>query len=108
MFANLPINNILDGDITWDMAADHIRYLLEDCPWFDCEGYLMIYDKEADLHGGHEDELVGDAIYYACSAHENASAYDAAELASKACGKEVLYIPPGLRRFGREDGFYHA
>lgn len=103
MFANLPVNAIADGRLSWGDPGvqTHIKHL-DDCEWYeDDEGFLYIVDPEADtlIHG--PDNEMSDAMYKALLGEAPKH-----RLEERIEGLE--YVGWMLHRFNSEDGFYHA
>ena len=80
MFANLPINHLQDGEMSWESleVVSHIEELMN-CKWYDWHG-LLIIDGPDDIEGPDIDTIPAEAVL----------------------------IPEALKRFSQEDGFYHA
>lgn len=103
MFANLPMNEIADGHLTWESpeVQAHIKSLIWGEWYEDEEGYLYIVMDEAgdQVHG--PDNEMADAMTVALNG--GALSYRLEEFI-----EGLFYIDYILRRFTPEDGFYHA
>lgn len=103
MFADLPVNAIAEGCLSWDDAKvqEHIKHL-DNCEWYECNcRFLYIVDLDSDeLIWGPDNEM----------AQEMYDALQAGALEHRLeKGIEGLsYVHHILHRFTIEEGFYHA
>lgn len=103
MHADLPVDAIADGSLSWGNSEvqAHIRYL-DNCEWYVCEdGFLYIVDLGYDelVHGPDNEvaeemsvALIADAPFHRLEEHV----------------ESIAYVHHILHRFNIEDGFYHA
>jgi hypothetical protein len=105
MFANLPIDAIRDGNLSWEDSCvqKHIRDLLWEEWYEDAEGYLYIVAKDADEWVYGPDNEMADRIASELGSRCGVASWKLAEVI-----EELTYIDYILRRFSEEDGFYHS
>ncbi len=100
MYANLPTNDIQDGNLSWsdETVQAHIEELMQ-CPWYKCEeGYLYIVTPgEVE---GPDNEMI-DVIVKALHSGVHEEMLDWAI-------KDLTHVDSVLRRFNPVDGFYHT
>lgn len=99
MYANLPVNDIQDGHLSWDdeSVRAHVKELTW-APWYeDEEGYLYIISDEVEGPDNEMAEAITRALH--SGAHEEFL---------DGVVKELSYVDCVLRRFNPIDGFFHA
>lgn len=106
-YANLPYNSLVDGTRQWfdEDIVEHIDFIIKETEWFeDADGNLYIFDEEeGDMCAGPDNVTASDIICGLFWASMwNHSRYEVADIVG------VTYVPENLRRFTKEDGFYHA
>lgn len=102
MYANLPVNHIWDGDLSWDDPAvqEHIEKILA-APWYedDEDGFLYIV-LEDSIEG--PDNAMADTMLAALRLGVCTDWTLDEHLGGLTC------VSPVLHRFNHVDGFYHA
>lgn len=106
MYANLPIDDIQDGRLSWNDPAvqSHIMEI-SNAPWYE--------DEDRNLYIVLDDEVIGpdDVMTDTITAliHKRGDTEQALDIHSidRYLGG-LTYVNGVLRRFSTADGFYHA
>lgn len=109
-FANLPVNAIDDGDLSWgdESVANHVVDIM-DAPWFeDSDGFLYIAVDDC-IEGA--DTPIAEALFKALWSDEKDRLMNEWEVDMRdvAATIGIAFIPKVLHRFDAGGlGFYHA